>query len=57
MPRVNWKQYDREIEQVENDDTMTQAEKNAEIREINRDLRDSYREEQERERERDFGGW
>jgi hypothetical protein len=56
MPRINWNQVEREETAIENDATLTPQEKARQLRELHRDLRDEYREEQSRE-ERDEFGW
>lgn len=56
MPRINWNGYDREIESIENDESMNPKEKARAIRELNRDLREDYQE-QQRDEMRDEFGW
>jgi uncharacterized membrane protein YukC len=57
MARINYKAYDREIDAIENDETLSNAEKAKQIRELNAEVRDSFREEQARERDEAFGAW
>lgn len=55
MPNVNWKQIEREEESIENDETLSTAEKAKLIRELHRDVQEGNAEQQEQERRDEFG--
>lgn len=55
MARVNWREVEREEQAIENDETLSTEEKARLIRDLHRDIHDSYAEQQEQERRDEFG--
>ncbi len=49
--------YEREIEAIENDDTLTQSEKNSYIRDVERDYRQCAREAANRAYDEEMERW
>lgn len=55
MPRINWKQVEREEAEIENDDLLDDMQKQRMVRDLYREAEDQYREQQDRERDEEFG--
>lgn len=55
MARVNWNQIEREEREIENDDSLTDMQKQRAIRDLHREARDEYEEQQRDERNEEFG--
>jgi hypothetical protein len=55
MPRINWRSIEREEQAIDQDATLTPAEKNRRIEELHRDLREEYLEQQREEMREEFG--
>ena len=57
MARMNYRAIEREEDLIENDETLSNAEKMQQIRDLHREASDEFIEEQMRERDEAFNGY